>query len=103
MLTFFYSLTGVSSVAAALLLGFTLFSSQSAPQQAAGAALAIGIAVIPYVFSRCIQIIVSETYRREESKRLIDKLDALEKVLAARDAGAGYEIPQLVRVKGEIS
>jgi len=103
MITFFFALTGLSAAGGALLLILTLVSSQSAPQQAAGAAMAIGLAVIPYVFGRCVQIVISETHRREESKRLIEKLDSLEKALSAREAGASYEIPQMVRVKGEVS
>ncbi|WP_049810495.1 hypothetical protein ABL850_14855 [Variovorax paradoxus] len=82
MLTFFYSVTGISSVVGALLLAFTIVGSQSAPQQAAGAAMAIGLAIVPYVFSRCIQIIVSETYRREESAKLVTHLIAVEAAIA---------------------
>lgn len=102
MITFFFSLSSLGAVGGALLLAFTLVSSQSAPQQAAGAALALGLAVIPYVFSRCIQIVVSETNRREENQRLIDKLDALQKTLA-KQAPAGFETPRVARVEGEIS
>lgn len=82
MLTFFYSVTAISSVVGALLLAFTVAGSQSAPQQAAGAAMAIGFAIVPYVFSRCIQIIVSETYRREENATLVTHLIALEAAIA---------------------
>lgn len=102
MNAFLFSLTGLGSVAGGILLVFTLIGSQSAPQQAAGAAIAIGLAVIPYVFSRCFQIATSESNRRDENKRLIEKLDSLEKVLEARGAG-GYEIPRMVRVNGDIS
>ena len=102
MNAFLFSLTGLGSVAGGILLVFTLIGSQSAPQQAAGAAIAIGLAVIPYVFSRCFQIATSESIRRDENKRLIEKLDALEKALAAKDAG-GYEIPQMVGVRGDVT
>lgn len=102
MITFFFALTGLSAVGGAAFLVLTLVSSQSAPQQAAGAAIAIGLAVIPYVFARCVQIVISETHRREESRRLIEKLDAIEKAAAAQ-APKGYEVPQMVRVKGDIS
>lgn len=102
MITFFFSITAFGAVAGGLMLAFTLVGSQSAPQQAAGAAIALGLAVIPYIFSRCIQIAISETYRREESQQLIDKLTAIEKALAAQAAG-GDEIPQMVRVRDDIS
>lgn len=78
MPTFFFSVTAFGAAGGALLLAVTLFSSQSAPQQAAGAAMALGLAVIPYVFSRCIQIIASETHRREENAKLVTHLIALE-------------------------
>lgn len=102
MITFFFALTGLSTIGGAALLILTLMSSQSAPQQAAGAAISIGLAVIPYVFGRCVQIVISETHRREESKRLIEKLDAIERAVATQ-APNGFEVPPLVRVKGEIS
>jgi len=82
MLTFLYALTGIGSVIGAFLLVFTIVGSQSAPQQAAGAAMAIGLAIVPYVFSRCIQIIVSETSRRKENERLVTQLIALELAIA---------------------
>lgn len=49
-----WMLTLLAACAAGLQLGFTFVASTSAPQQAAGAAIAIGLAVIPYVFTRCI-------------------------------------------------
>lgn len=97
MISFFFSLTALGAVAGALMLGLTLAGSQSAPQQAAGAAIALALAIIPYVFSRCIQIVVSETYRREENQRLVDKLAAIERTLSAKDAPR-YEIPEMLRV-----
>ena len=100
MTLFFYAITALGSVAGALLLIFTLVGSQSAPQQAAGAALAIGLAVIPYVFSRCVQILVSESRRRNEVDRLIDKLDQLERAI---EKGGAYETPKTIRVAGEIA
>lgn len=54
-------------LAAAVLL-FTAVGSGSAPQQAAGAALACGLAIIPYVFSRCIQLVQDRWDLRERDK-----------------------------------
>lgn len=58
MVQFFYFLTAISSGlgAAVLVLGFS--TAKGAPQEAAAAALAIAMAVIPYVFTRCVQISV---------------------------------------------
>ncbi|CAA2106093.1 hypothetical protein [Variovorax paradoxus] len=83
MIAFFFSLTALGAVAGGALLAFTIFGSQSAPQQAAGAAMALGLAVIPYIFSRCIQIAISEGNRRDENQRLLDRLDALTKAVSA--------------------
>jgi hypothetical protein len=53
-MTFLRVLTGVASVIAL----FTLFGAlveDTAPKQAAAAAIAVGIAVIPYVFMRAVE------------------------------------------------
>jgi len=47
--------TRVASVLAALLLGYVFFGGLSAPQEAAGAARAIALCVIPYTFVRSIE------------------------------------------------
>jgi hypothetical protein len=66
MKTFCWIVTILSCVIAGIQLFDTLLRSQSAPQQAAGAGLAIAIAVIPYVFSRA----VSELSGEKKSKPL---------------------------------
>jgi len=79
-----YCITLLASVVAAAVLFLTFAGTASAPQQAAGAAMAVAIAIIPYVFSRCVQITVSEKNRREENQRLVDRLDALERAMTNR-------------------
>ncbi|MBJ2155288.1 hypothetical protein [Variovorax sp. IB41] len=78
MTSFLYIVTLFSSVAGAFTLA-SAFSGGSAPQQAALAAVAIGLAVIPYVFSRCVQISVTEARQKKEHAQMIDRLDALER------------------------
>jgi hypothetical protein len=56
MTKFFFVVTILSSCGAALLLAFAFMSDGSAPQQAAMAAMAAAMAVIPYVFTRSFQL-----------------------------------------------
>lgn len=70
------------TILATILAGFTLFStfisSESAPQQAAGAAMAAAMAVIPYVFSRCVEKLSSDK-KEEQNERIITALKILGK------------------------
>jgi hypothetical protein len=61
MRIFFWVVSLLSGLAAGGMLLFTLTSSNGAPQEAAGAAIACGFAIIPYVFARAI----SELIRKE--------------------------------------
>ena len=68
--------------------GFTLFATfgaaKGAPQEAAGAALALAFAVIPYVFARAVQIVIERKERSEYQARVIDRLDSLERAIDRR-------------------
>jgi uncharacterized membrane protein len=70
MVQFCYAITLISSCFAALVLGVGFAVAKGAPQEAAVAALAIALAVIPYVFSRCIQIASD----RSETRRLLERI-----------------------------
>lgn len=59
----------------------TMFRAASAPQQAAGAAIAVALAVIPYVMARSVQLTIEASRRREHESRVIDRLDSLERAL----------------------
>ena len=48
--------TLIATVISALVLVVTLASANGAPQEAAGAALAVALSVIPYVHTRMVQI-----------------------------------------------
>lgn len=54
MKTFCWVVTIVCCIIAGIVLLTTSIGSNGAPQQAAGAAIAAALAVIPYVFSRAI-------------------------------------------------
>jgi hypothetical protein len=47
--------TIISSIIALVELSFTTIAAQSAPQQAAGAALAVAWAAVPYCLARAVQ------------------------------------------------
>lgn len=55
MTTFMQGVTYVAAILAALVLFVTESSATGAPQEAAGAALALGIAIIPYCISSTMQ------------------------------------------------
>lgn len=51
---FFWVLTLLGAAAGGLALAVTLLYGSGAPQHAAGAAIALGLAVIPYVGARAV-------------------------------------------------
>jgi len=52
---FCYAVTFLAACLAAAVLFFGLIGAKGAPQEAAIGAIALAIAVIPYVFSRCVE------------------------------------------------
>ena len=52
----FWLIALLGSLVGGLIMVVTLSSSNGAPQEAAGAAIAVGFAVIPYCFARCLQL-----------------------------------------------
>lgn len=69
----------VSTLAGAVVLLLTLVSNASAPQQAAGAAVALALSVLPYVFARCFQL---GGQARKQAARHDDLLSALQSLRA---------------------
>ena len=69
-----YIITLISTCFASLVLIFGFSGAQSAPQEAAAAALAIALAVIPYVFSRCLQIAADRKIRKEMHEEIVSAL-----------------------------
>ena len=60
----------VGAVVGALMLIFT--STSSAPQEAAGAAIAVALVVIPYCLTRAVEGIRSERVRNEKPFRVFN-------------------------------
>ena len=50
-----WGITALAACASALIFVSTVGEATSAPQEAAGAAMAVAITVIPYVFTRCLE------------------------------------------------
>lgn len=73
MVAFLFVLSGLGALGGGLLLLFTIASSMSAPQQAASAAIALGLAVIPYTFARAFQL-VSDAQRQRDARRETNSL-----------------------------
>lgn len=84
----FWVVTLLASCVAGYQLFETFASATSAPQQAAGAALAIAIAVIPYIFTRCLQSIRESDWHDETVKHLVglreDFRRGVEAIVASR-------------------
>lgn len=58
MVKFFWMMTAGGAILAGLILIASVLLASNAPQQAAGAAIACAVAVIPYVFARAAEGLV---------------------------------------------
>lgn len=67
-MSFLWICTLLASVLAGLVLVASVVGAKGAPQEAAGAAIALCVAVIPYVFTRAIEGIGQASWRREMLK-----------------------------------
>ncbi len=76
---FFGFLSMVGSVVGALVLVGGLASAKGAPQEAAVAACAVALAVLPYVFFRVLQLNAQEKQRTAFYEAIRQSLDILEK------------------------
>ena len=85
--TLLFAGTALLSIIGALLLAFSILAGGSAPQQAAGAAMAIGLAVIPYVLARVYQL--SKQAELEEARHSA-VLNALREMPPANPTPAAY-------------
>jgi len=69
---FLWVITVLAACVSALVFALSMAGAKGAPQEAAGAAIALCIVVIPYVFTRAIEGIGTATWRKEmlkESRR----------------------------------
>lgn len=79
---FFWACTGLFSVFSALVLYMTLKEAKGAPQEAAGAAIALCVVIIPYVFTRAVEGWQQATWR----KKILDELQ-----MSRREFKAGVD------------
>lgn len=69
MKSFFFLLTIIGGILGTVVLFFTMFSSEGAPQQAAGAAIAVAFVAIPYCMARAF-----EKFRQEPIAKTLERL-----------------------------
>jgi hypothetical protein len=72
MVRFSFIVTLLSSCLAALVLIFGFAGAKSAPQEASVAALACAMVIIPYVFTRCLQISEDREAQAETLKKIAE-------------------------------
>jgi len=93
MLVFSWVITLIATCVALIDLGITISTSNGAPQQAAGAAIACATCIIPYVFTRAIEGIKADKNGRSETKNSLSIEEILEREQMSRAkkevAGAG--------------
>ena len=78
-------LAGLGSVLGALVLVLGFVSAKGAPQEAAVAALAVALAVLPYVFMRAFQVSASMREQREHRRDVLRRLESLETAMDRRN------------------
>lgn len=83
----FWIATLLSSAFGGYLLFETMSTATGAPQQAAGAAMAMAFAVIPYVFTRCMAAIEDGFWRGDSTRYLKGIRDDHKASAAAVEAG----------------
>lgn len=55
MLKIYWGITAIGSIFGGAMFVLSLLTAQGAPQEAAGSAIAMALAVIPYVFARAME------------------------------------------------
>lgn len=72
-----YIITLLATCLSTLYMIYGLNHAQSAPQEAAIAATAVALAVIPYVFSRCVQLSSDRARSIKDAAELLDAIRSL--------------------------
>lgn len=98
MVSVFYIIAALSSALGGLVLLFTIASSSGAPQQAAGAAIAMALAVLPYVFARSIQITNQQSEAKQRHLEIIAIIKASTQLKPALAPASTAEMPQTTRI-----
>lgn len=80
MTRFVYVMPLLGSIAGTLTIAATALLAGTAPQQAAGFALACALAVVPYVFARSIAAL--DDTSQSQQRRQTEALDKLARALA---------------------
>jgi hypothetical protein len=80
MRSFIYAMPILGAIVGTLVLVWTTVASDTAPQQAAGYAMACALAVVPYVFARAIDLSRDENESHRNRQTLA--LEKLARTLA---------------------
>lgn len=88
-MNFFNMATRVGAFIGVLVLVFGLASSKGSPQEAAVAAIAVALAVLPYVWFRVLQISADAAENRVRYMAVLKRLDNL---LEAQEATADTHV-----------
>lgn len=76
-MVFLFALPIIGAILGGLALFFGGLLASGAPQQAAAAAMAVALAVIPYVLARSVQIVTQDGVQKRQHKELLEKLEKL--------------------------
>lgn len=81
MISLLQLLTVGGALAGALVFFVGMSGARGAPQEAAAAAAAVALAVIPYVLLRCAQLADAKRERDKSTERLMDALRSVERAV----------------------
>ena len=76
-MNFFSIVTRIGAVLGALVLLAGVSGAKGAPQEAAAAAIAIALGVLPYVMYRVLQLTRDTQEEKAHNKAILQRLDAL--------------------------
>jgi hypothetical protein len=72
-----------ASAVASLIVLFGLTQAKSAPQEASAFALALAVAVIPYIFARCFEALSQQDWRQAMRAQLGELVDLTRRTVPA--------------------
>lgn len=77
-MSFVWVLTMMCTLASGLVILFTMSGAHSAPQEAAGYAMACALSIVPYVFARAGESIIKAS-QRDGADRIVEAIEAANK------------------------
>lgn len=74
-MAFVWILTLIGTLASAFVIVATMAGAHSAPQEAAGYAMACALSIVPYVFARAGEAVIKAS-RKDATDRIVDAIEA---------------------------